>query len=259
MSEEIPELGEFVLATVKQITTYGVYVSLDEYNEMKGFLHRSEVATGRIRRIGRFIRVGQKEVLKVIRVNRERREVNLSLKQITKQEKKDKLIDVKHYDKAQNIIDITKNGLKLSQSESDNYQSILEDNFDTLYIAMEDLSREGSKVISNLGLPKKYIDYIEEIAKEKISPPKVSIKSVMEVSSPLSNGIEIVKDALSSAEKNAPSNTAIKISYLGAPKYRLVVEAADYKKAEKVLKSVVEVVQNKMKKRGTFQIIRNKN
>ena len=81
----------------------------------------------------------------------------------------------------------------------------------------------------------------------------------MEVSSPLSNGIEIVKDALSSAEKNAPSNTAIKISYLSAPKYRLVVEAADYKKAEKVLKSVVEVVQNKMKKRGTFQIIRNKN
>ena len=259
MSEEIPELGEFVLATVKQITTYGVYVSLDEYNEMKGFLHRSEVATGRIRRIGRFIRVGQKEVLKVIRVNRERREVNLSLKQITKQEKKDKLIDVKHYDKAQNIIDIAKNGLKLSQSESDNYQAILEDNFDTLYKAMEDLSREGSKVISNLGLPKNYIDHIEEIAKEKISPPKVSIKSVMEVSSPLPNGIEIVKEALSEAEKKAPSNTEIKISYLSAPKYRLVVEAADYKEAEKVLKNVVDVVQNKMKKRGTFQISRNKN
>ncbi|MDP6641550.1 MAG: S1 RNA-binding domain-containing protein [Nitrososphaerales archaeon] len=259
MSEEIPELGEFVLATVKQITTYGVYVSLDEYNEMKGFLHRSEVATGRIRRIGRFIRVGQKEVLKVIRVNRERREVNLSLKQITKQEKKDKLIDVKHYDKAQNIIDIAKNGLKLSQSESDDYQSILEDNFDTLYQAMENLSREGSKVISNLGLPKNYVDYIEEIAKEKISPPKVSIKSIMEVSSPLPNGIEVVKAALSEAEQKSSSNTEIKISYLCAPKYRLVVEATDYKEAEKVLKNVVDVVQSKMKKRGTFQISRNKN
>ncbi|MDP7658000.1 MAG: S1 RNA-binding domain-containing protein [Nitrososphaerales archaeon] len=258
MIEEIPELGEFVLATVKQITTYGVYVSLDEYNGMKGFLHRSEVATGRIRRIGRFIRVGQKEVLKVIRVNRERREINLSLKQITKQEKKDKLIAVKHYDKAQSIIEMTRNGLKLSQSESDNYQSILENHFDTLYKAMEDLSREGSKVISDLGLPKTYIEYIEGIAKEKISPPKVSITSILEVSSPLPNGIDIVKDALSSAEKKATFNTAIMINYLSAPKYRLEVEASDYKEAEKVIKSVVDVVQNKMKKRGTFQFIRNK-
>jgi len=258
MSEDIPELGEFVLATVNQITTYGVYVSLDEYNGMKGFLHRSEVATGRIRRIGRFIRVGQKEVLKVIRVNRNRREVNLSLKQITKQEKKDKLIEVKHYDKAQNIIEMTRNGLKLNQSESDNYQSILENHFDTLYKALEDLSREGSKVISDLGLPKTYIDYIEEIAKEKISPPKVAIKTIIEVSSPLPNGIDIVKKALSLAEMKATPNTAVTISYLSAPKYRLVVEAADYKEAEKVLKSVVDVVQDKMKKHGTFQFKRNK-
>jgi translation initiation factor 2 subunit 1 len=225
---------------------------------MKGFLHRSEVATGRIRRIGRFIRVGQKDVLKVIRLNRERREVNLSLKQITKQEKKDKLIEVKHYDKAQNIIEMTRNGLKLSQSESDNYQSILEDHFDTLYKAMEDLSQEGSKVISDLGLPKTYIDYIEEIAKEKISPTKVAIKTIMEVSSPLPNGIDIVKEALSSAEKKAASNTAVTISYLSAPKYRLVVEAVDYKEAEKILKSIVDVVQDQMKKRGTFQLNRNK-
>ena len=48
------------------------------------------------------------------------------------------------------------------------------------------------------------------------------------------------------------------INYLSAPKYRLEVEASDYKEAEKVIKSVVDVVQNKMKKRGTFQFIRNK-
>jgi translation initiation factor 2 subunit 1 len=78
------------------------------------------------------------------------------------------------------------------------------------------------------------------------------------VSSPLPNGIDIVKDALSSAEKKATFNTAIMINYLSAPKYRLEVEASDYKEAEKVIKSVVDVVQNKMKKRGTFQFIRNK-
>ena len=119
-------------------------------------------------------------------------------------------------------------------------------------------------VLSQASDPKHQIHPIHytssvEIAKEKISPPKVSIKCIMKVSSPLPNGIEIVKAALSEAEKNSSSNTEIKISYLCAPKYRLVVEATDYKEAEKVLKNVVDVVQSKMKKRGTFQISRNKN
>ncbi len=114
MSLDIPEEGELVLVTVNQITTYGVYVSLDEYHGMRGFLHRSQIATGRVRHIERFIRVGQKEVLKVIRVNRARKEVDLSLKQVTGQDKKDKLIDVKQREKAKNIIEMVRGKINLS-------------------------------------------------------------------------------------------------------------------------------------------------
>ena len=146
----MPEVGEFVLATVNEITTYGVYVSLDEYNNMKGFLHRSEVATGRIRRIGRFIRVGQKDVLKVIRVNRERREVNLSLKQISQQDKKSKLMDVKQSDKAIKVIESAKQDLNLAESESDNFQLIIEEKFGNVYsaakfISLPDTYKQDSK------------------------------------------------------------------------------------------------------------------
>lgn len=258
MDEEIPELGEFVLATVNQITTYGVYVSLDEYNDMKGFLHRSEVATGRIRRISRFIRVGQKDVLKVIRVSKERREVNLSLKQITKQDKKNKLINVKQTDKANNIIDLTKKELKLTQSESDNYQVIIEEKFDTLYKGLEEITVNGIQSFIELGLPKNYSEYLEKISKEKISVPKVTINGTMEISSPLPNGIEIVKEALSESEKEETTNTKISIIYLCAPKYKLSIESTNYKEAEKTMKNVVDIIQNKMKKRGSFEFSRNK-
>ena len=258
MSKDIPEVGEFVLATVEQITTFGVYVSLDEYDGMKGFLHSSEIATGRIRRIGRFIRVGQKEVLKVIRVSKARREINLSLKQITKQDKKNKLIDGKKNDKANKIMETVRNGLDLSQKDNDHFKSILEDKFGTVYQALEDLVRDGSNIFSDLEFSKDYINQLEKIAKDNISLPKVKIKGIMEISSMLPNGIDIIKEALFSAEKVIAPNTTVTLSYLSAPKYRIVVEAANYKEAENILKSAVDIAQDKMKKLGTFQFIRDK-
>ena len=79
--QRLPEEGEIIIATVRQVTGYGTYVTLDEYNNMTSFLHISENVTGWIRNIERYVRPKQKAVLKVISVNRVRGEVVTSLKQ----------------------------------------------------------------------------------------------------------------------------------------------------------------------------------
>src|SRR2546422_10652389 len=49
----MPEPGEIVVCTVREITSHGIYVNLDQYGGMNGLLHVSEISTGWGRDIGR--------------------------------------------------------------------------------------------------------------------------------------------------------------------------------------------------------------
>ena len=108
---ELPDRGEIVLTTVREITPHGIYVDLDEYNNMNGFLHISEISTGWVRNIDRVAKTQQKMVLKVIRAERSRREVDLSLRQVTNEEKRNKLIQWKQNERALTIMGMVKKKL----------------------------------------------------------------------------------------------------------------------------------------------------
>ncbi len=252
VQQDLPEEGELVYATVTQITPHGVYVTLDEYDGMKGFLHVSEISSGWVRNISRFVQEKQKLILKVIRVNKVRREVDLSLRQVTEEERRAKMLQIKRFEKARNVFNTVKMKLNLTQEQEAGYEDAILEKYDDLYSALEAVFTKREQAFEGLNLPAEYIKTLEQVAKEKITPPTVSIKGVIEARSLSPNGIEIIKEALDAAEKVKSGGADINISYLAASKYMITVSAENYKVAEKALEAALNKTKTILQKNKAF-------
>ncbi len=253
--QELPEQGEIVIATVTKVMDHGAYLSLDEYDGLQGFLHVSEIAPGWIRSVSRFVKQGEKKVLLVKRVNAKRRDIDLSLKQVSADQKKKKILDVKRQDKAKTLIQNVQEKAKLSKDDVEKLEDSLYSKYSSIYDAFMDIARRGISVINDLKVPKKALLALEEIS-SKIKFPSVEIRGILEIHNNQSDGVKIIKNVLLDVLKEKKDKN-IQIAYVGAPKYRLAVKAQDFKSAEKIMKPVLEEIQRMIeKKKGTFKFTR---
>ena len=252
---KLPEEGDIVIATIKEVMGHGAYVKLDEYNDMTGFLHISEIATGWIRNIERYVKPKQKAVLKVIRVEKTRAEVDLSLKQVSGEERKSKLIEIKKNEKASVFMEIVKSKAKITDSQLHEIEDKILQKYDYIYDVFETVAKKGVESIQNLELPTDVLKAVEEES-SKIQIPHVEIRGVMEISLKKSDGVDTITNILTSVEASK-SGVNVSVTYVGAPKYRIVVTAENFKVAERAMNSIIEKVRLAISKyHGTFNFIR---
>ena len=249
--QEIPEQGEIILATVTKVMDHGAYVTLDEYDDVQGFLHISEIAPGWIRSVNRFVKDGEKKVLLVKKVKAG--DIDLSLKQVSKDQKKQKLKEVKKYEKGKTLLENLQEKTKITNEEVEKLEDKFYTKFDSVYDGFMEIARNGISIITDLKLTKKITTAIEEIC-SKIKLPSVQIRGIMEITSDKSDGDEIIKKTLLDIIKK---DSTMDITYLGAPKYRISITYEDFKSAEKSLKPIIEDIQKNIeKKKGSFKFTR---
>ena len=246
-TQELPEIGEIVIATITKISDHGAYVTLDEYNKIQGFLHVSEIAPGWVRKVHRYVKEGEKKVLLVKKVGSERREIDLSLKQISKEQRKKKLLDVKRFEKEQGILKNIQEKSELTTKQIEELEDQFLSKYDSDYDAMLNVAIKGTGEINDLKLQKKVLTTIEDIC-SKMKLPSVELRGILEISNNQSNGVELIQKTLTDAEN--VEDAKIEITYLGAPRYRLSLVAQDFKTAEKSLKPILEKIEKNVKKQN---------
>jgi len=248
---EWPEEGDLVIATVKTITSYGAYVTLDEYGK-EGLLHISEVSSGWVRNIRSFVREGQKVVLKVLRVDTEKQHVNLSLRRVTRREKREKILFWKRDRKAESLLRSASEKSKIPIEEIyEKAGSKIEESFGRLYDGLEKIAKDGVDVLLDIGVPKDIATAIAEVAKEKVKISMVKVRGILELQCIKPNGVTIIQESLLSAQKiEKPEGTSVRVYVVAPPRYRIEVLAENYKEAERILEKATEKALSHMAKVG---------
>jgi translation initiation factor 2 subunit 1 len=217
-------------------------------------LHASEIAHGWVRNISKFVKEGEKKVLLVKKIRKGRQEIDLSLKQVSRDQQKKKLLDVKRFEKGKGIMKNMQDKAKLSDNDIEKLEDEILSKYDSVYDGVVDIARNGIKVFSDLKLAKKILELIEDVS-TKIKLPSVEIRGILELTDNSSNGIENIKNSLQGFEKT--DQNSVKVLYVGAPKYRISVTASDFKSAEKTLKPILEDMQKNIEKnKGNFKFTR---
>ncbi len=224
-----PEESELVLCNVTSVQHHSVFVNLEEYG-LNGMIHISEVSPGRIRNIRDFVKEGKIVVCKVLRVNKERGHVDLSLRRVTEAQKRSKINEIKQQQKIEKIVEIVAQKLKKEPKqliESLNEKILKE--YSSIYSCFVEVA-EGRASLSDFKIEKEVVEELESAIKARIKPAEVSISGYLSMTNFSSEGVNIIKGALKKVV-----DSGAEISYLRAGKYKLVVRASNYKIAEQII------------------------
>lgn len=240
----LPDEGELVMCIVTKIHFHSIFVNIIEYSRLQGMIHISEVSPGRIRNIRDFVKEGKTVVCKVLRINNERRQVDLSLRRVTDGQKRLKVNEIKQEQVAEKIIEFVAAEKKLTITDffQEVYETVLK-SYDSIFDCFYDVVESNIK-LDKLGINKEAADRLEEIIRQRIKPISVEIKGHFKILSYQPNGVDIIRDALAKGNKVKGNH---KLSYKGAGIYDVLIVDKDYKKAEKVLSDIRKAVEENLK------------
>jgi translation initiation factor 2 subunit 1 len=245
---EWPEESELVVCAVTKVKNFGAFVTLEEYGGKEGFIHIAEVARGWIKYIRDYIRESQKVVCKVLRVDPDKGHIDLSLKAVNEHQRREKIQEWKNAQKAEKLLELVTIRLKKDMEWAyDTFVGDLVEAFGSLYVAFEEAAID-EKVLESEGFKGKWTEAFLAVAQENIVPPLVKINGYLEVSSTKPRGVVDIREVLGSVQQE--DGASVIVQYIGAPRYRIVVEAPDYKTAEEALQSAAAQIVEGMEARG---------
>jgi translation initiation factor 2 subunit 1 len=233
-----PETGELVVGEIDEIESFGVFVDLEEYEDKQGLAHISEVASGWIKNIRDHVQEDERVVAKVLDVDRDSQQIDLSIKDVNDHQRSDKIQEWKNDQKADTWLEIALG----EDVEDERYRgvanAILEEH-ETLYAGFEAAAIRGDKTLDGTDLDDADIEAIVSTARKNVSVPYVTVTGYVYLESPAGDGVDNIKQALQAAEGNGdvPEEVDLSVTYVGSPEYRIRVQAPNYKTAESELEA----------------------
>jgi len=235
-----PNEGDIVFCTVTNVQYNSVFAKLDEFERKSGMIHISEISPGRIRNIRDYVKEGKVIICKVLRINKERGHIDLSLRRVNESQRRAKVEERKQQIIAENII--KSYALLVDKKLAEVYPSIsktLLAEYETVYAALEDCVENNVHLV-DMGLEKAVAEKLEEIVRERIKPKQVEITGHLHVESFAENGNVLVNDLMGEV---LVIDEKLSVLFLGSGNFKITVIAPEYKEAEEILSKFDDILK----------------
>lgn len=234
----IPEENEVVICTVKDIKRQSVFVDMDEYKNSQAVISISEVSPGRIRNIRDFVQVDKKVFCKVLRVDKERSQVDLSLRRVNQKDRIDKNTELRKESLAETILKLASVEFKFNLEEFYNkkLEKVMDDYyylhefFEDWLLNEETFDKYNIKVDSNIK------EFIFDMITKRFKKPLIEVKYQLKITSENSDGLNLIRNPIL---KYLEKDSGIEVVYLGGGKYQAKVIGENFKTEESRIKNFI--------------------
>lgn len=249
--EKYPQIGELIVARAETVEKMYVYVRLEDYagsgfqDRARGMIHISELANRWIRNISNYVKMNQRVVLKVLRVNPEKGHIDLSLRRVNSEQKAATLNEWKYEIKADNLFRILAKSIEITIEEV--YAKIgfpLIDAYGDIHTAFEEIKEKGLTEIDFLEISENWKNEVFQLIDQNVQLTQVEVEGIFEIVVYEGNGIETIKKAIKKAKAIKKGKLSdFNFHYIGAPVYSVKIVADNYPAAEKNLKKIIKSIE----------------
>ncbi len=245
-----PNIGDIVIVRVSRVLNYGVFVELLESENLSGFIHISEIASRWTKNIRNHVKENQIRAAKIISINSQKRQIDLSLIKVSPDTERAKIDVWKHERRAKKLLEVLANKRKIPFDSV--WKSVAEPlikSYDSLYEAFTQIAMDGSEAAD--GVPKEWVNDLTELCETGFKIPEKSVEGALAIGSNAGDGVEKIKQALNEVKK-AAGGEKVEVFYMGSGKFSLRAFSMDYKSAERLLNAVSNAGIEKIESLGGY-------
>lgn len=260
-----PKIDDLVIAKIYEVTDMGAKCSLLEYNNLDAFLPITEFSKRRFKSAKQIVRVGNIDVLQVIRVSDDY--IDVSKKVVTFDETESQKIV---YEKQKAFHNIIRRTAFLSKSSlldfytrfgwivyNDLFNETLNKNENENCLTKLEYITENSETLSDYDISDIEQLNLLKLAKTKFAEKNVKVEALIDVTCYGMDGINAIKDSLRSGQKIALNhNLPIEIKLVNSPTYSISMITKTPKDIVPVFQEIIDEISNQIVKYkgGAFEL-----
>ncbi|MBT4114653.1 S1 RNA-binding domain-containing protein [Candidatus Woesearchaeota archaeon] len=256
----LPEVDDLLVCTIERVTQHEAYVKLDEFKDLDGMVHTSEMNRRWVRNMKVFLKIGRQLVCKVMDVDVKNKQINLSIRRVGEGQRRYKMIGWKNEKRADDLLQFfaKKNGTDIQELYKKFDDNIIA-SYGGLFPFFMEVARFGEDTLKELKIQSKLAHSLFELIQHRIKLPKAVISGELRMHSNKGAGLNAIKSAAQVVDKLAEKNEyEVSLIYMGAPKYQLKISAENKKKTEHALEEITAKLQGLLGGKSNVEFVRSR-